>query len=67
MIFQLSQVGMVLFDAVGTVQFYLNTYNTSTAVYSAIMMLTYSDGGTNIANGMTKALDEVNEDHLEFV
>ncbi len=50
---------MVEFSDVGHVLFNLNDFNTKSAVQQAIGAAAYDGGGTNIADGMMVAINQV--------
>ena len=51
-----NQIGTIVFSSVGTVAFYLNSYNNSADLLNAIGGLYYPGGNTNTADGLCKLL-----------
>lgn len=47
-----NQVGTIVFSSVGSIAFYLNSYNNSNDVLSAIQTIPYPSGSTNTPDGL---------------
>ena len=52
-----NQVGTIVFSEVGSVVFYLNSYDNTNDVLNAIQAIPYHGGGTNTPDGICKMVN----------